>query len=514
MKKKIVALLLVFISLFIVSCDNSKNIDFEELYPKYDIYYQIFIRSFADSDGDGIGDFNGITENLDYLEDLGVTAIWLLPYNDTDTDWNSYHGYRVKNYYEVNSEYGTMEDLENLIQTAKSKGIKIVMDFVINHTADTHPWFIDAKKSNSPFRDYYIWLNDSTAFESFTGGMKDLNLNNTKVVEEIKNIIKFWIEKGIEGFRFDAVKHFFIGDPETHPSAGLIKNYTFLRELQNYAKTINPNIYFVGEMFEYDYLAYNQYYIGLDSLFDFYTADQIWSKIGKGTSIYQLTSNIKRAFDSYQKYNPNYIPAVFLSNHDIDRIASKEGYTGFNSLGKLKVSASLMLTLPGSPYVYYGDEIGMYGVRYEGDNLTGQGPIYDQYRRSPFLWGDSTYQTTWLNPYGNSHSSKSLKDQKDDENSLYNHYRTLMNLRKNTPALRYGNYFELWKDSKDLYQGYIRYFKHEDFEQALLIIHNLYTDSIELDVEYQNILYGSLNLEGYSTVILEIDPTKLNEYIK
>src|SRR5690606_7502318 len=117
---------------------------------------------------------------------------------------------------------------------------------------------------------------------------------------EIKNIIKFWIEKGIEGFRFDAVKHFFIGDPETHPSAGLIKNYTFLRELQNYAKTINPNIYFVGEMFEYDYLAYNQYYIGLDSLFDFYTADQIWSKIGKGTSIYQLTSNIKRAFDSYQ----------------------------------------------------------------------------------------------------------------------------------------------------------------------------------------------------------------------
>src|SRR5690606_19988491 len=170
----------------------------------------------------------------------------------------------------------TMEDLENLIQTAKSKGIKIVMDFVINHTADTHPWFIDAKKSNSPFRDYYIWLNDSTAFESFAGGMKDLNLNNTKVVEEIKNIIKFWIEKGIEGFRFDAVKHFFIGDPETHPSAGLIKNYTFLRELQNYAKTINPNIYFVGEMFEYDYLAYNQYYIGLDSLFDFYTADQIW----------------------------------------------------------------------------------------------------------------------------------------------------------------------------------------------------------------------------------------------
>src|SRR5690606_37822040 len=114
MKKKIVALLLVFISLFIVSCYNSKNIDFDELYPKYDIYYQIFILSFEDSDGDGIGDFNGITENLDYLEDLGVKAIWLLPYNDTDTDWNSYHGYRVKNYYEVNSEYGTMEDLENL----------------------------------------------------------------------------------------------------------------------------------------------------------------------------------------------------------------------------------------------------------------------------------------------------------------------------------------------------------------------------------------------------------------
>src|SRR5690606_20075571 len=179
MKKLTTLFTLTLLIFSLIACQPSQEIetyDFKALNPLNDMYYQVFIRSFADSDGDGIGDINGLTDNLDYIKDLGATAIWMLPFTQTEMDWLSYHGYRVTDYYEVHPEYGTMADLENLIDKADEMGIKIVMDLVINHTSDTHPWYQSAVSStSSPFRDYYLWTTPSSAFESFPGGMKDLN---------------------------------------------------------------------------------------------------------------------------------------------------------------------------------------------------------------------------------------------------------------------------------------------------------------------------------------------------
>src|SRR5690625_3154061 len=186
MKKISLFILVILTSFLLVGC--KKDINYSDIYEN-DVYYTLFVRSFADSDGDGIGDLNGVTENLDYLEELGVTGIWLLPIFKS----NSYHGYDTIDYLSINPEYGTMEDLERLIKEANKKSINIILDFVINHTSDKHPWYLEAKSDkNSQFRDYYVW-NNGSAYESFPGGMKDLNLSNPKVVDEINNIAKFYL---------------------------------------------------------------------------------------------------------------------------------------------------------------------------------------------------------------------------------------------------------------------------------------------------------------------------------
>lgn len=323
MKKITNLLIITLLVLLLLACTppvddngngNGDSTDLRALNPRNDIYYQIFIRSFADSDGDGVGDFNGITENLDYLEDLGVTAIWMMPFNETDLDFGSHHGYRIKDYYKVNPEYGTMADLENLINEAESRKMRVMMDLVINHTSDTHPWYVSAKDStSSQYRDWYIWQTPTNAFESFAGGMKDLNLHNEEVVTEIKNIVTFWQDKGITGFRFDAARHLFIGDPDTNPAVMATKTHEFLRDLQTHARTNDPDVYFLGEVFDYSYDLLKDYYIGLDSLFDFYTANEIWDKVGHGNNTRFFVSNIVRAYESYRPYNPNYSPSVFIS---------------------------------------------------------------------------------------------------------------------------------------------------------------------------------------------------------
>lgn len=514
MKKLTTLFTLTLLIFSLIACQPSQEIetyDFKALNPLNDIYYQVFIRSFADSDGDGIGDINGLTDNLDYIKDLGATAIWMLPFTQTEIDWLSYHGYRVTDYYEVHPEYGTMADLENLIDKADEMGIKIVMDLVINHTSDTHPWYQSAVSStSSPFRDYYLWTTPSSAFESFPGGMKDLNLGNPEVVNEIKDIVSFWMDKGIKGFRFDAAKHLFLGDPGTNPAVQLTKNYAFLRDLQLFAKAIDPEVFFLGEVFEYSYDVYKNYYIGLDSVFDFYTASEIWSKVGNRSNMSLLVQNINRAFNSYKTYNPNYVPSLFISNHDIDRVASRAEYSDVNGINDLKQSVSFMMTLPGSPHIYYGDELLMKGTNFEGTSnhgkdLTGQGVIYDQYRRAPFKWGDASKETTWLNPFGDSNQNDSLIEAKNDVNSMYHHYKTMSNLRQNTPALMYGNTLIPYENNSTFIQGYYRTYTYENFTQTVLVLHNMSDVERTVDIEYDKILYGSsLSIPAFGTIILEV----------
>ncbi len=483
---------------------EAKYYDFRLEYPNQDIYYQIFVRSFADSDNDGIGDLNGITQNLDYLKSLGITALWLLPIHPSP----SYHGYNVTDYYGIQPDYGTMEDFDNLVEKAGELGIKIVLDLVVNHTSDQHLWYKEAiKGSNNPYRNYYLFNNNGNAYESFVGGMKDLNLANPEVVNEIYNIMDFYIEKGVDGFRLDAALHFF----DRHGyKAKSFENGVFIHSLNSHMKEKYGRGYIVSEVFDYNYLAYPDYYIGSDSLFDFYTAQQIWQKIGSGSSSYLFVSNLARMYNDIKKVAPDFIPATFLTNHDLDRLASMPEFKGINAMERIKQATNVLLTLPGNPFIYYGEELGMQGTRKEGVNVPGYGTAYDEFRRTPFLWGND-YQTSWF-PDSENTLTANQQQQSKDSNSLYSHYKSLIEIRKQTPALMFGNSFIPYNGNSGKLQGYIRTIETEYFRQAVLVIHNVSLDTMSLTLDHKQILYGNLELKPYETVIVEIDYNSIGDF--
>lgn len=508
MKKILIILSVLSLLIGLAACKEELDVpnidetyDLEALNPQQDIYYQIFVRSFADSDNDGIGDLNGITQNLDYLSDLGITALWLLPINPSP----SYHGYDVINYYDVNPDYGTLEDLENLIEQADLRGINIVLDLVINHTSDQHPWYLSALSGEqSPYRDYYLF-NNGGAFETFVGGMKDLNLENPDVVEEVYNIVDFYLEMGVHGFRLDAARHFIEGVNADWDST------LFIMRLNAHMKQTYPESYVVSEVYVSRYQSIADYYMGSDSLFNFPAQSTILDKIGMENNRANFARALEQAYDAYSEVNPNFIDAPFLGNHDMDRIASSQGF--INNDLKLKLAARILLTLPGNPFIYYGDELGMKGVRYEGANIPGYGVVYDEYRRQPFLWGGATYQTSWLPSDQSNSGTKSLDEQLSDQDSLFTTYQQMIEIRKNNPALMYGNYYKPYNDNKLQIQGYVRYYQHEDFEQAVLVIHNLTTDPYTIEVDYKSFILGdSLTINGYDTIILEINPDEIEAY--
>lgn len=507
MKKifSIIVVILLMIGLYACKEEDPiiEPIDLSQIYPQNDVYYEIFVRSFADSDGNGIGDLNGITQNLDYIEELGATAIWLMPINPSP----SYHGYSITDYYDIESDYGTLEDFQNLIDEASLRNIDIIMDLVINHTSDQHPWYVSALNStSSQYRDYYIW-NNGNAFESFVGGMKDLNFENPEVIAEVENIMSFYLEMGVHGFRIDAAKHLIESNNAT------IENAMLIFELNQYMKEINPDSFLVSEVFDYNYEFLTDYYIGSDSVFNFSVAGNVWDKIGYGNNRYLFISNLKKAYDDFRLIKPEFVDSPFIGNHDVDRVASMGGFNTYNTFEKLSLAARVFLTLPGSPFIYYGDEIGMKGYRYEGSNIPGYGTVYDEYRRQPFLWGSATYQTTWLPSDGSNDQTPSLLNQKDDQDSMFNQYREIIEIRKNNPALMYGNYFEPYVNNTSNIQGYLRYFMYEDIEQAVLVLHNLSQDSYSVDIEYLEILYGTLDIPAYGSLIVTVDPSRIEDYI-
>jgi glycosidase len=478
-------------------------INLYEVNPHNDVYYQVFVRSFADSNGDGVGDLNGLIDNLDYIESLGATALWLLPINPSP----AYHGYSVTDYYDIDSEYGTLTDFQNLIDAAAEKNIKIVIDLVINHTSDQHPWFVSARSSvSSPYRNYYIWINNN-AYESFVGGMKDLNFNNEAVIQEVKDIMDFYLEMGVHGFRIDAAKHLLEGN------SALFDNAILMNTFKRHIKTNYPNSFIVSEVFEYAYQVLSDYFIGADSVFNFYAAANIWDKVGNGNSRSLFVSNLEKAYNSYRIINPDFVDSPFIGNHDLDRIASMTGFNSYNSNEKLRLATTVLLTLPGSPFIYYGDEIGMKGVRYEGSNIPGYGIVYDEYRRQPLKWGNLDIETTWLPSDGSNNATASIAVQSLDQNSMLNFYKQIISIRKDNPALMFGNYFEGFKGNNSNLQGYVRYYTYENISQAVVVIHNLSPNTQSLTLDYTKLIYGNLELPAFGSVIIEIDPTRIGEYI-
>lgn len=431
------------------------------------VFYEIFVRSFYDSNGDGIGDLNGIIQKLDYIQnDLGATAIWLMPINPSP----SYHGYDVTDYRGINPEYGTMQDFKNLVQELHNRGMKIVIDYVINHTSDKHPWFQNASKDlNSHYRDWYVFKKSKPNYKGpwgqtvwhgsapnfyygiFSYVMPDLNYKTQGLKEEIKAISSFWLkEVGVDGFRLDAAKHL-IEEGENQENTN--ETLRYWKEFTSDLKAIKSEAMTVAEVISGSAEVVKYVNHGLDLGFEFDLAGAILAAVKKGSP-----SGLKSKLSELREVYPYHQYATFLSNHDEARSYEKMG----KSIANSKLAASVLLTLPGTPFIYYGEEIGMWGTKAGGD----------EWVRTPLHWTSDatnagfTIAKPWWQIIGDQ-KTKNIMTQKADKNSLLNTYKQLLSLRKKYPQLTKGTYQTLGVSSSSLF-GYLR----ETEGKAIVIVHN------------------------------------------
>lgn len=461
------------------------------------VVYQIYWRSFLDTDGDGYGDLRGVIEKLDYIKELGVDAIWLNPfYVSPDAD----NGYDIADYYSIMPKAGTMEDFDELLKKAHDRGLKVIMDLVVNHTSNEHPWFIESKSSkDNPKRDWYIWRDGKDGqppsnwrsyftpsaweydeetgqyyFHSFAIEQPDLNWANQEVREAIYEMMRFWLDKGIDGFRLDAIA--VLGKPEVFRD---VENPEYINYLAN-----NPGIHeYLQEMNEkvlrhYDIMTVGEVafvqpeeglkYVGEDrnelhTLFHFEVCDEMptWDPL-------RFKQIQKRWYEGLWKRGWN---SQFLNNHDHTRQVTRYGNDGKYRVESAKLLATLIHTLPGNAYIYQGEEIGMTGVRFERiedyndiatrnkyqelvesgmdpkEALQNVQPLSRDNSRTPMQWDDSinagfTTGTPWIqvNPnYKEINVEQALKD----PNSVFYYYKKLIQLRKENPVMVYGDYEDL-----------------------------------------------------------------------
>lgn len=525
-RNKYFIVILVIILFTSFSACRSSTIDLETIHPESEIYYQIFVRSFADSNGDGIGDFNGIAEKLDYLDTLGITAIWLMPIHPSPT----YHGYEVTDYYDVNPEYGTLADFENLILQANNHGMRIMLDMVFNHTSSQHPWFKAALNGDSKYRNYYNFTSISTDTATklgswgqtiwhvsgndkyvgyFTSTMPDLNTYNEEVSQEIFNISKFWIDKGVKGFRLDAVNHMFGKNEYLNKTYDYQANISYLSTYKSAVKSYADDIFIIGEIFEEsDYEMVSDYYQGVDAPLDFPVSGRLRrSLVSDSNPAYVIMLN--NIYSAYRSINEDFMSMPFVTNHDLDRTASLIN----SDENELRLAAEMLMTLPGNPIIYYGEELGMFGSKAGGPEL------WDETRRLPFLWNDN-YLTNWLSTSDNTlNSINTLNQNVENANnqflnadSLFNLYRTMIAVRKNNIALRYGNSFASYENNTSAVQGFYREYTYEKMSQKVLVIHNFGSTEVDIPNVKGKIIYLSNTTEfenaekipAKSTVIIEI----------
>jgi alpha-amylase len=516
--KKTAFVLVVFI--LFVSC-GSKHTKSVATWPQ-GVKYEVFVLSFADGDGDGKGDFKGLTSKLDYLKDLGINGIWMMPIMPSPT----YHKYDVTDYKGINPEYGTVDDFKKFVEEAHKRDIKIIVDLILNHTGSDHPWFQSALKSkDSPYRDYYVWANkDSirqqiakkiTTFDSdnitqwhapngdtlsehyygfFWGGMPDLNFDNPKVKEEFKEIGRYWLQDmQVDGFRLDAARHIF-------PEDRAADNHEFWIEFRKEMEKIKPDVYLVGEVWS-DSKTVAPYLKGLPALFNFDMGYAIANVVNAGKDSLGLVKKYKEISDFYKSVTNEYIDATFLRNHDQARILSELG----NDQNKARLAASILLTLPGTPYIYYGEEIGMLGKK------------PDEYCREPFIWDvdkKDPIQTHWETPrFSTDQTIVPFSKQKDDQNSIYNFYKDFIHYRNSSNALTYGDIFKSRIDREEVVS-----FVRKQNEDEVLVLHNVSASEIsislkDIDPKFDAIDYttrggaklrdGEIILPAYSSVILK-----------
>ena len=414
------------------------------------VFYEIFVRSFADSTSgplanDGIGDLQGLIEKLDYLNDgdpattsdLGITGIWLMPISPSP----SYHGYDVTDYYGINPQYGTMADFRRFLAEAHRRGIRVVTDLVLNHSSSRHPWFEAALRGDPAYRDWYIFVppgevpttrgpwnqqvwqekNGQHYYGIFWSGMPDLNYRTPAVTAEAYRIAEFWLrDVGVDGFRLDAVRHL-IEDGDVMNDTP--ETVAWLQGFRSHVKQVAPGAMLVGEVWTNtetvsDYLRAG----ALDLAFEFDLAGAILdaAKSGTGTKLAYTLENVATSY-------PEGSYATMITNHDQNRVASELR----EDPRRLRLAATLLLTAPGVPFLYYGEEIGQIGAK------------PDEMIRNPMPWtggpnGGFTAAAAPWEPLQPGHERRNVADQDADPDSLLHHYRRLVRLRQAEPALAVG----------------------------------------------------------------------------
>ena len=493
MMKKTFGILLIL--MLLVGCSTQK----QHIVPEINsVYYEIFVASFYDSDDDGMGDLEGIRQKLDYIQyDLGATGIWLMPINPSPT----YHKYDVVDYKAIDEAYGTMDDFENLVNDMQDRNMDLILDFVINHSSSKHPWFQKAISAHlndtcdetieCDFYNFettnvggYHKLTDSLYYEGdFWSEMPDLNLHNDILKEELLDSAKFWLDKGVKGFRLDATTHFFSDSHED--------NVKFLKWFNTEIKNYKEDAYLVAEAWTSDAIIEDMYRSGVDSFFNFGAA-QNSGKIVKNLnskSGLKLSQDIEKYENRISGKNENAIDAPFLSNHDNNRSA---GY--LSSLTTQKQAASIYLLLPGNPFIYYGEEIGM------------KGSGIDENKRLPMLWDETTskgYTKAPENADYQDHASLSVKEALKDKDSLLNHYQHVISIRNQYPEISRGKYESLNLGDPSLYASR---------QDHIVIVHNLSEEAktFEIDAEKTVSILGKHKKKG-STITLEPQSSVLIE---
>ena len=459
----------------------SKHQDHKTNTDSQDIVYEVYVQSFCDSNGDGIGDLPGLISKLDYIRDLGANTLWMMPIHPSP----SYHKYDVTDYYAIHPDFGTMADMDLLIAEATKRNMKIILDLVVNHTSAEHPWFIASSSSpGNPFRDYYVWKNfdavkdeiekKETTFDSdnltqwhewpgqderyygfFWKGMPDLNFDYAPVRQEIYKIGKFWLDKGIDGFRLDAAKHIY-------PDDQLDDTRKFWEEFTTEMRKINPDVKIIGEVWA-DPHTLSGFFKGLPSLFNFELTKAIPECI-QGSDANRFMTAYTTIQDAYRSAIVPFEDAILLSNHDMNRIRSTLG----GEIEKAKLAASILLTIPGTPYVYYGEELGMLGIK------------PDIHLREPYPWGDqSTPDATWEMPkYSIPPDVKSLKEQASDAKSIYQHYKKWIKLRMDYPDVATGPLV-----FRNMQNNNLLAYTYKTKRGTLWIVHNLSGEKIKLPLK-------------------------------
>lgn len=449
------------------------------------VWYEIFVRSFNDSDSDGVGDLQGVIRKLPYLSELGVSGIWLMPIHPSP----SYHGYDVTDYTDINPDYGTLDDMKELLAAAHALGIRVIMDFVPNHSSSQHPWFLASAAGDPAYRDYYVWHSappdwrgtrggsawhpsPTGAAEHYLGlfspGMPDLNHRNPQVVEEFKQIARFWLELGVDGFRVDAIQHMIESD------SGQISNtpetYEWVREFQAFMHEEAPHAFLVGETWT-EMPAIIRYHESaqLDMSFDYPLWRVLLAAI-QGRSAADLGDVVAQA---EQLYPEDAVRGTFISNHDQTRPATLLSFPRRDEQ-RMKLAAGLLLTLPGTPFLYYGDEIGM-----------PDGPgSFDVEKRTPMRWTEPTAGgqfgfTTgapWTDP-GEVPAGVSVEAQQADPGSVWHAYRRLIALRGALPALHSGDFTLLDAGARAVLAAQRSY-----ADERVLLLANLSTRAVPVNL--------------------------------